>query len=211
MRLRCIALLGFVTVTGCSITADAIPDAKGHTKGFVLHVDRSTRGRDVVAQRLGMAPIVDPARATTTTKTATDAAAQPNATPEAATTIDIAAVASVANAANAALALPSQLERLRRDLTLAVIVLATLAAAGVIAGATFVRARRTRRPGIGLPAPPSSEVRDARARSSVAAAPLGTLEPALAEDDAAERPTRVVLTESRFGERRAYYTLESPS
>lgn len=242
MRLHGLALIGFVSFAGCSITADAIPDAKGHAKAFVLHVDRDARGSDLVAQHLGLAPIFA-ATAPTRPSTATHATSERRVEIAPATaTIDVAAIATNA------LGLPAVIERLRRDLAIAIFVLLAFGAigafvamrsraSGALAGSMLARTpayddvaireddaiASTRRCTCDAEISPRSRTGRCRscARKARVRAPRVVLDmpailaaasaPPREEDEsgAGVAPERVVLTESRVGQHRAYYTSES--
>lgn len=255
MRLVGIAFIGLVSLAGCSITADAVPDAKGHAKTFVLHVDRDARGQDLVAQHLGLSPIFAATPATSATS-ATGLATVTSVTP--ATERDLSAhLASidVATIATNALQLPSLVEGLRHDLmTFALAVIGF----GVVGAVLAIRVRSKRREPdswIGL-RERYARAQSADARLMSAAVDVARNSPArrcvcdaeisarsrtgrcrrcarkartrprnvvldmpailaaatvvdVTEEGAGDSPKRVVLTESRIGQQRAYYTSES--
>lgn len=238
MRLHGLALIGLVSFAGCSITADAIPDAKGHAKAFVLHIDRDARGRDLVAQHLGLAPIFAAAPATTSRRV--------EIVPHTAT-IDVATIAA------SALQLPAVIDGLRHDLLMFGYAVLGFAFVGALLA---IRARsKACEPsasvlvGVGTPtlqhagtaiatlsvdapvptrrcscdAAISARSRTGRCRRCARRARLrprnvvldmpAILATAIVrthdDEDGRDAPKRVVLTEARIGQQRAYYTSES--
>lgn len=213
-------------VTGCSITADTIPNEKGHGKSFVLRVDRDARG-----SRSALSP------------------ANAQATPEP-TRIDVGDLSNISGVATAALGVPALIDGLQRDLVIFGLGFLGLAAVGTslmlraraqgrdaapVFAAGFARAGASNRVVfVPMSAPSraagaqqrrcscdaqiSARSRSgrcrrcthvARARASDAIAMPAMLTAAPADDVETVDSARVVLTESRIGQQRSYYTLKS--